>query len=74
MALTWSSPGGPACLARELLGLDGENVVLTPHVAGATLDNFAFVAQRAVDNACRYLSGGALPPDDVVVGSPGRDR
>ncbi len=44
-----------------------ENVVLTPHAAGATIDNFAAVAARAVANGERVLAGEALPPDDVVL-------
>lgn len=48
-----------------LLTLD--STVVTPHVAGATIDNFGEVAKRAVGNAQRYLAGEALPPADVVI-------
>ena len=44
-----------------------EQVVATPHCAGATIDNFAAVAARAVANGQRYLAGEALPPDDLVL-------
>jgi D-3-phosphoglycerate dehydrogenase len=44
-----------------------ERTIVTPHAAGATLDNFAYLVTRAVDNARRYLTGEELPPDDVVL-------
>jgi hydroxypyruvate reductase len=44
-----------------------DNVLLTPHSAGATAYNFAFVARRAVDNTCRRPAGEALPADDLVL-------
>ncbi len=47
--------------------LELENTVVTPHLAGATLDNFARVIARAVANAQTVLRGGALPADDVVI-------
>lgn len=47
-----------------LLGLD--QTIVTPHLAGATLDNFASVATRAVENAKAYLAGRPLPPGDAV--------
>lgn len=43
-----------------------ERTVFTPHIAGATADNFERVLERAFDNARRYLAGGGLPPRDVV--------
>jgi phosphoglycerate dehydrogenase-like enzyme len=52
-------------LGNPLLGLD--NTVVTPHLAGATLDNFANVVARSVDNAKAALRGEPLPPDDVAV-------
>ena len=48
----------------ELLGI--ENLILTPHVAGATAENFAFVVRRAVDNAQRVLNEQPLQADDIV--------
>ncbi|WP_161140014.1 2-hydroxyacid dehydrogenase [Propylenella binzhouense] len=48
-----------------------ERTVLTPHAAGATLDNFAAIAERAVGNTKRYLAGEDLPPADLVV-APGK--
>lgn len=44
-----------------------ENGIVTPHCAGATIDNFASVADRAGANLRRVLAGEALPPDDLVV-------
>ena len=46
---------------------DIENAVLSPHCAGATLNNFATIAARAMANAEKYLEGHALPPDDIVI-------
>jgi phosphoglycerate dehydrogenase-like enzyme len=46
---------------------DIENAVLSPHCAGATLNNFAAIAARAMANAEAYLDGRALPSDDVVI-------
>jgi phosphoglycerate dehydrogenase-like enzyme len=47
--------------------LELENTVVTSHLAGATLDNFAGIVARAVENAKTVLRGGALPDTDVVV-------
>ncbi len=52
--------------------LELPNTVVTPHCAGATIDNFANVAARAVDNYRRFLAGQDLPAQDVVVPPPGR--
>jgi D-3-phosphoglycerate dehydrogenase len=49
----------------ELLAL--ENTVVTSHLAGATLDNFAGLIVRGVENAKAVLRGDALPETDVVV-------
>lgn len=43
------------------------NTVVTPHCAGATIDNFASVASRAAENVGRFLRGEDLPEGDVVV-------
>ncbi len=47
--------------------LDLDNTVVTSHLAGATLDNFAAVAARAVENAKAVLRGEPLPASDVAV-------
>ena len=47
--------------------LEVDNTVLTPHLAGATLDNFASVVARSVENAQAVLRGEPLPPDDEAV-------
>jgi D-3-phosphoglycerate dehydrogenase / 2-oxoglutarate reductase len=43
-----------------------EQTVVTPHFAGATIDNFSSVIERAVDNARQYLKTGTLPDADIV--------
>jgi phosphoglycerate dehydrogenase-like enzyme len=44
-----------------------ETAVFSPHCAGATLNNFATIAARAVANAEAYLEGQALPVADLVI-------
>lgn len=44
-----------------------ETAVLSPHCAGATLNNFAAITARAMANAEAYLDGKALPESDVVI-------
>ena len=46
------------------------NTVITPHLAGATFDNFAAVVARSVKNVEAVLRGDPLPDSDVVV-APG---
>jgi D-3-phosphoglycerate dehydrogenase / 2-oxoglutarate reductase len=46
--------------------LSMEETVVTPHFAGATIDNFSSVIERAVSNARQYLNGGTLPEADIV--------
>lgn len=48
--------------------LDLPQTVVTPHCAGATLDNFANVAGSSVRNAQLYLAGQPLPPEDLILG------
>lgn len=43
------------------------NTVVTPHCAGATIDNFSTVAARAAENAHRVLRGEPLPEADQVL-------
>ena len=52
-------------VGSALLELD--NTVVTSHLAGATLDNFAVVVARAVANAKAVLRGEPLPAGDVAV-------
>ena len=49
------------------------NTVVTPHCAGATIDNFASIAARAVANAQSFLRGEALPAADVVLAAPAKE-
>ena len=51
--------------------LDLDNTVVTPHLAGATLDNFANVVARSMENAKTVLRGDPLPDSDVAV-APGK--
>jgi D-3-phosphoglycerate dehydrogenase len=55
-------------VGSELLTLD--NTVISSHLAGATLDNFAGMMVRTVENVRAVLRGDALPEDDVAV-APG---
>jgi D-3-phosphoglycerate dehydrogenase len=51
--------------------LDLPNTIVTPHCAGGTIDNFASVAARAVENVNRFLAGAPIPPDELVVAPRG---
>jgi D-3-phosphoglycerate dehydrogenase len=52
--------------------LELENTVVTSHLAGATLDNFAGLLQRAILNMKTVLRGDTLPPGDVAVAPAAR--
>jgi phosphoglycerate dehydrogenase-like enzyme len=52
-------------VGSPLLGL--EQTVVTPHLAGATIDNFGGIIERAVANAVDYLKTGRLPERDAVL-------
>jgi D-3-phosphoglycerate dehydrogenase len=56
-------------VGSALLALD--NTVVTSHLAGATLDNFAGLVARGVENVKAVLRGDELPETDVAV-APGR--
>jgi phosphoglycerate dehydrogenase-like enzyme len=45
---------------------DLPNVVLSPHIAGSSVENFTSMMQRCFANARSYLAGGPLPPGDVI--------
>ena len=47
--------------------LELPNTVVTPHCAGATIDNFASVAERAVANVHKFLAGEVIDPAELVV-------
>lgn len=55
-------------LGSPLLGLD--QTVVTPHVAGGTIDNLRRVVARAVENARLFLAAAPLPVRDVVIAPP----
>ena len=44
-----------------------DNVVVTPHAAGATYENVCNVAQHCFDNIVRFAEGKPLPEADVIV-------
>ncbi len=52
-------------VGNPLLALVNQTVV-TPHFAGATIDNFSSVIESAVRNARQYLSSGTVPTADAV--------
>ena len=65
------SGAGLDCVAEERPGggepfLGLENVVLTPHVAGVSIENFGSMMERAFHNAAAYVAGRDLPPGDVI--------
>jgi|SRR6056297_2578120 len=52
-------------VGSPLLSLD--NTVVTPHTAGGTVDNFAGIAARGVENAQRALGGQPIESAECVV-------
>lgn len=54
--------------ASELLSRD--DVIATPHLAGATYDNFETVFRRGIGNAERFLDGGQIDRSEIVVDRP----
>lgn len=62
-----TEPPGESALLRH------PSTTLTPHCAGATIDNFVRILERGIDNAKAYLATGAIPPADAVV-VPQRSR
>ena len=44
-----------------------ENIVVTPHAAGATYENVCNVAQHCFDNIVRFAEGKPLPAADIIV-------
>ena len=55
----------PTMADNPLFTLD--NIVVTPHAAGATYENVCNVAQHCFDNIVRFAQGQPLPPADVIV-------
>ena len=47
--------------------LKSRYVTLTPHCAGATIDNFESIVRRAVENTQTVLEGGPLPVGDEEI-------
>ncbi len=45
---------------------DLDQTVVTPHFAGATIDNFSSIVESAVRNARQFLRDGTIPPGDAV--------
>ena len=54
----------PAAADSPLLQLD--NVVLTPHMGGSTIDTSRNMARRCIENIIRVSRGEELSPKDVV--------
>jgi phosphoglycerate dehydrogenase-like enzyme len=54
--------------ASPLFGRD--DVVVTPHLAGATYDNFEIVFRRGMENVALFLAGAPLSPAEIVVQPP----
>lgn len=46
-----------------------DDVVLTPHLAGATLENFVNVFERGLRNIDLFLAGEKLPTGELVIGA-----
>jgi phosphoglycerate dehydrogenase-like enzyme len=44
-----------------------ENIVVTPHAAGATFENVCNVAQHCFDNIVSFAEGKPLPAADIIV-------
>lgn len=59
-----TEPPGPS----PLFGRD--DVVVTPHLAGATYENFEIVFRRGMDNVARFFAGTPLVPSEIVVAPP----
>jgi D-3-phosphoglycerate dehydrogenase / 2-oxoglutarate reductase len=65
------SGAGLDCVAHEGPGggrrfWDMRNVVLSPHVAGVSIENFESMMRRAFANAQRFHAGEPLPDSDVI--------
>lgn len=58
----------PTTADNPLFALD--NIVVTPHAAGATFEAVCNVAQHCFDNIARFAEGKPLPEEDVVVPPP----
>lgn len=48
--------------------LASRRTVVTPHLAGATLDNFDRILAAGIANIEAFFAGTALPPGDLVLG------
>ena len=46
--------------------LEPKNTVISPHCAGATLDNFDDIAERAITNIKLFLRDETIPREDIV--------
>ena len=55
----------PTMADNPLFTLD--NIVVTPHAAGATYENVCNVAQHCFDNIVRFVEGNPLSPADIIV-------
>jgi phosphoglycerate dehydrogenase-like enzyme len=55
----------PTTAEHPLFALD--NVVVTPHAAGATFENVHNVARHCFDNIVRFVEGQPLPEADIII-------
>lgn len=55
----------PVDVSNPLLSMD--NVVVSPHVAGATFNNVKIVAKRVRKNIDTFLTGGQIAASDIAV-------
>ena len=46
--------------------LELQNTIVSPHCAGATLDNFDNIAERAIANIRSFLKNENVPEHDMV--------
>ena len=60
----------PPSVDNPLFALD--NVVVTPHTGGATIDTFRKTFGKAMDNIQRVDAGGSPHDEDVLISGPAR--
>ena len=56
----------PLEASNPLLAMD--NVVLSPHVAGSTLNNMSIRASRIAKNLAAFLNGRDIAKEDIILG------
>jgi phosphoglycerate dehydrogenase-like enzyme len=51
-----------------------DDVVVTPHVAGATFENFVKIFERGLRNVELFLAGRQLPEGELIIGATGGQK